>query len=184
MEQLHYTNARPTVHGRVFPSFEAIWQADDLQKVATPHPFTNTHEELIALFTEIPFSATSGWQPSPNVTPCHHQAFNLLGKPQSGDYVLRAAPGLYLAVARQTTNGWNVYLLCSDRVVMTIRMEELCAKLPNHLRQPTYKVRITRDPKSDETGDIIREEFEEIPWDTRIRLILAKNGGAIVQIEA
>ncbi|MGN0827953.1 MAG: hypothetical protein ACI4QD_08525 [Kiritimatiellia bacterium] len=182
-EPIQFLGARPVVRGLPFASFEAVWETPGLPCEVAPRCFADTRDELYGLIAEVPFSR-GDWSPAPQATRCHQEAFGLLGRPCAGDYVLRVVPGFYLAVGRPSPRGWDVFLLGSERVVMTVRMEELCGRLPRHLRREGYAVSIRRDAKLGESGEVVEEVFSGVGWDARIRLILAENGGAIVRIEA
>jgi len=156
---------------------------------AEPRAFRSAEDELEAVFREIPFSAgPAGWMPFDGVTTAHRLAFR--------DYLhftapsfsrrnvvpLRGEPGRFIMLAYPWFGGWKVSMFCAEETVLTVRMEDLVLRLPEARQVPNWRVSISRDPKPDEAEGLVKEQFERVAWDTRIRLICAKAGGAVVMI--
>lgn len=174
--------------GRLLAQPVDVLGVQDLPGKSVLRPFQSAEDELEAVFREIPFAASqTAWMPFTGVTTAHRLAFRdflRFGSPTSRHKMipLRGEPGRFVMIAYPWYGGWKVPMLCAEETVMTVRMEDLIPRLPENRQQPTWRVSISRDPKPNETEGLVKEQFDGVAWDTRIRLICTKAGGAVVTI--
>lgn len=149
-------------------------------------------DALQAAFETVPFVADPLPKPfyGGGLTAPAQDAFTLfLGQnvdEESDDFVvIRGEPGEFLVCARRYHDVWKVGAFTVEPMTLTVRFEDLWAKLPPPGRYRDYLVEVERDPNAKDTQEqqgnhIVRETLSGIAPDVRICLDLDAGGGFVL----
>lgn len=167
-----------------YPAALAAMTFDPAPRALAGVHFENPASALEALFTRIPLSPASAWQPPANALPGFKAAFEaaveLLRLPACERWAVRGEPEHFVMVGGRTAEGWRVAIVMVAKgkpAVITLRCEDVVRALPQ--RVPTRALTLIF------SGDgFTAERIEEAGWDARLRLPLADNGGAVIELIA
>ena len=146
------------------------------------------------LFLTLPF--TAGALPHTTfgdaLTPSFKEAFmRLMRRGEGADdfWVVRGEPGVFAVAAERHGAVWRVCGITGAARTLTVRLEDLWLRTPEALRALRYTVGILRDPNKNEAGGetggergraTVEEAFAQQPFDVRVALDLAENGGFVL----
>lgn len=149
-----------------------------------PYPFADTTATLAACFTDIPLNPHANWQPPTESTPYFREAFDaylqMMRQPIESRWAVRGEPEHFLMGGYRKVNdtGWILFALtiaCGKPAVLCFRCEDCIRALPAPIPFKTMQARFASDANPEET-------VIDLPWDTRIRLDVANDGGAIIDL--
>lgn len=145
-------------------------------------PLANAQAALFACFSAMPLSPRTDWQAPSDALPCFREAFAIilatLRQPAQNRWIVRGEPHHFLIAGHRVSTGWDIGAITVARgkpAVLCIRAEDIIRALPLEHPFATAQFSFQSDGSPAETLD-------DIPWDTRVRLPIADNGGMVLRI--
>ncbi len=182
---VRYTTRDRAVVERVvdYPAALLTAPPDDAACVR-PRMLSSPQEALFEAFRGIPLCPEGDWTLAPKgFLPTFREAFALLlrmlRQPPEARWCVRGEPGWFVQFGLRAPDGYTMGALvlpCGKPAVLTFRAKDLIRALPP--AQPFATVTITS-----EADGLCRRVDEAMAWDTRVRLPIADNGGALVQLQ-
>ncbi len=160
-----------------------LCQPPDPEVVLSGREFRTPREAMFYAFRVMPLCPGADWRlADEGFTPCFREGFALLvemlRKPPEARWCTRGEPEWFVQFGCATEAGWAMATLrlpCGKPAAITFRCEDLFRRLAPEMNGEELSLTSWSDV-------LPRETHHQMSHDTRIKLALADNGGALVSL--